>query len=94
MPHRDFADATRQPEGRYVAITTIFDTLRFSRRLKTAGFTPEQAEGTAEALAEEATDQIVTKQFWQNALDKRELILTIRMGVVAAAVVAANHYWK
>ena len=91
-----------------MATAAMFDTLRFSRRLKAVGFTPEQAEGVAEAIAEEAFDQLATRQDlvlvrqeiatlrqeMQNKIDKLELVLTIRMGVVAAAVVAANHYWK
>ena len=86
----------------------MFDTLRFSRRLKSAGFTVQQAEGIAEAIAEEAINQIATKQDMtllrqdfvvlrqdvRHELDKLELTLTIRMGIVAAAVVAANHYWR
>lgn len=86
----------------------MFDTLRFSRRLKSAGCTVQQAEGIAEAIAEEAIDQIATKQDMtllrqdfvvlkqdvRHGLDKLELTLSIRMGIVAAAVVAANHYWR
>ncbi len=82
----------------------MFDTLRFSRRLKSAGFTVQQAEG----IAEEAIDQIATKQDMtlvrqdfvvlgkdvRHELDQLELTLTIRMGIVATAVVAANHYWR
>ena len=37
------------------------DTLRYMKRLKAAGFTEEQAEVQAEALAEAIRDTLVTK---------------------------------
>jgi hypothetical protein len=33
-------------------MTAVFDTLKFSKRLKEAGFTENQAEGLAEAIKE------------------------------------------
>lgn len=44
-----------------------FDTLEYAQRLRRAGFTPEQAEGQAQALAAVMTESIATKQ------DLREL---------------------
>jgi hypothetical protein len=38
------------------------DTLAYARRLREAGFTAQQAEGQAEALAGAMTDTLVTKQ--------------------------------
>lgn len=38
------------------------DTLAYARRLREAGFTAEQAEGQAEALAAAMTDTLATKQ--------------------------------
>jgi hypothetical protein len=38
------------------------DTLAYARRLREAGFTDEQAEGQAEALAAAMTDTLATKQ--------------------------------
>lgn len=38
------------------------DTLAYARRLREAGFTSEQAEGQAEALAAAMTDTLATKQ--------------------------------
>jgi hypothetical protein len=43
------------------------DTLVYARRLREAGFTEQQAEGQAEALAAAMTDSLATKQ------DLREL---------------------
>jgi len=38
------------------------DTLAYARRLREAGFTEEQAEGQAKALAAAMTDSLATKQ--------------------------------
>lgn len=38
------------------------DTLAYARRLRQAGFTEQQAEGQAEALAAAMTDSLATKQ--------------------------------
>ena len=38
-----------------------FDTLKFTRKLESNGFTKEQAEGVAEAFAEAASDELATK---------------------------------
>jgi hypothetical protein len=48
-----------------------FDTLAYTRRLREGGFTEEQAEAQAEALAAAMTDTLATKQ------DLRELELRI-----------------
>ena len=44
-----------------------FDTLAYARRLRAAGFSEEQAEGQAQALAAAMTDTLATRQ------DLREL---------------------
>jgi hypothetical protein len=49
----------------------LIDTLAYARRLREAGFTDEQAEGQAEALAAAMTDTLATKQ------DVRELATRI-----------------
>ncbi len=38
-----------------------FDTLKLARRLESAGFTREQADGAAEALADSLSNEIATK---------------------------------
>ena len=40
---------------------SIFDTLRYARRLKKAGIAPEQAEAMADALAVEFVPNLATK---------------------------------
>jgi len=47
-----------------------FDTLDFSRRLKNAGFTEQQAETLAEATRDHVTGEMVTKSFLQAELQK------------------------
>jgi hypothetical protein len=47
-------------ETAFVAIA--IDTLAYARRLREAGFTEQQAEGQAEALAAAMTDTLATKQ--------------------------------
>jgi hypothetical protein len=64
-----------------------FDTLAFVKRLSAAGMAAPQAEALAEALTEHAFDELVTKAHLENALHKLELRLTIRMGVLAAAII-------
>lgn len=62
-----------------------FDTLEFSRRLKGAGFSDQQAEVLAEATRDLVADEMVTKSFLQSELEK----LSMRMGTIAAVCVAA-----
>ena len=54
------------------------DTLAYARRLREAGFSEQQAEGQAEALAAAMTDTLATKQ------DLREL--EVRIDAQLAAV--------
>ena len=48
-------------------MTVVFDTLAYARQLRDAGFSDEQAEAQARALASAMTDTLATKQ------DLREL---------------------
>ena len=81
-----------------------FDTLAYAQRLKAAGFTDAQAEALAEANREMIADEMVTKSFLQSelsgainqlrlefrtAMKELEMRLTLRMGAIAVAVVAA-----
>lgn len=78
--------------------TVVFDTLAYAKKLKKAGFTEEQAEIQAEALAEIVDERLATKQDISEL--RRELKemeerltykLTIRLGtmlVVAVGVIA------
>ena len=74
--------------------TVSFDTLRFSRKLQDAGFSPEQAVGVAEAFADASGETLATKAdvggaVSQIRVDMREmeLRLTMRMGVMLGAAV-------
>lgn len=42
-------------------MSTAFDTLKLADRLETAGFTPQQARGTASALSDALTSDLATK---------------------------------
>ena len=66
-----------------------FDTLEFSRRLKGAGFSDQQAEVLAEATRDLVANEMVTKSFLQSELEKQSMRLTIRMGTIAAVCVGA-----
>lgn len=57
-------------------MAAVFDTLQYAKRLKEAGFTEQQAEVQAEALAEIVDDKLATKQ----DLKELEYRLTIKMG--------------
>jgi hypothetical protein len=66
-----------------------FDTLEYARRLKSAGFSDQQAEVLAEATRDLVAKELVTKSFLQSELEKLSMRLTIRMGTIAAVPVAA-----
>src|SRR6266852_5561291 len=48
--------------GGGLAMAIAIDTLAYARRLREAGFTEQQAEGQAQALAAAMTDSLATKQ--------------------------------
>jgi len=64
--------------------TIVFDTLAYAKKLKAAGFTEEQAEIQAEALAEIVDERLATKQ----DLRELEMRLTIRLGTMMAISIA------
>ena len=67
--------------------TIAFDTLAYAKKLKAAGFSDEQAEVQAEALAELIDERLATKQ----DLKELEYRLIIRLGgmmVIAIGIVA------
>lgn len=67
-----------------------FDTLALARKLEQAGFPPAQAQDTAAALAEAvASAQLVTQDYLDLKLRDLEQRLTIRLGAMMAASVAA-----
>ena len=61
--------------------TITFDSLKLSDRLKTAGFTPEQAESVVRVIAE-AQDDLVTKNDLEIALSPLKSDLLVLKWVV------------
>jgi hypothetical protein len=66
-------------------VPVAFDTLVYARRLKNAGFSEEQAEVQAEALAAVVADTLATKQ----GLRELEYRLTLRLGAMMTVAVGA-----
>jgi hypothetical protein len=56
------------------AVAVVIDTLVYARRLREAGFSEQQAEGQAEALAAAMTETLATKQDLQNLATKQDLL--------------------
>lgn len=61
-----------------------FDTLKYTKKLRDAGFTEQQAEVQAEALKELIEEKLATKQDLKNL----EYRLTIRLGSMIVSGVA------
>jgi hypothetical protein len=66
----------------------VFDTLDYSKKLKAAGFTDQQAEVQAEALADMFENQIATKRDLRE-LESRLLIRLGGMLAIAVGLIAA-----
>lgn len=69
----------------------MFDTLAYAKKLKSAGFTDEQAEIQAEALAEIIDEKLATKQDVRDLrrdMKEMEMRMTIRLGAIQAAGIA------
>ena len=81
-----------------MAQTIAFDTLAYAKKLKAVGFTEEQAEVQAEALAEMVNETLATKRdlkelevTLRHDIKELEMHLTIRLGAmltVAIVIVA------
>ena len=75
--------------------TGTFDTLAYAKKLKSAGFTEQQAEAQAEALAAIVDERLATKtdiHKLQRDIKELELRLkhdlTLRLGGMLAAAIA------
>ena len=69
----------------------VFDTLAYAKKLKSAGFTEEQAEVQAEALAGLVNEQLATKRDLQELEMRLKHDLTMRLGgmmITGIAIVA------
>ncbi|CAC9508082.1 hypothetical protein [uncultured Gammaproteobacteria bacterium] len=58
-----------------------FDTLTYAKKLKASGFTEQQAEVQAEAMAELVNEQLATKR----DLKELEMSLVLRLGGIMVA---------
>lgn len=56
----------------------VFDTLRYAKKMQGLGFTQQQAEGQAEALAEIVDEKLATKR----DLKELEQRMTIKLGSI------------
>lgn len=68
--------------------TIVFDTHAYIKKLKSVGFTEEQAEVQAETMAALINDQLVTKQHLDMRLKELEASLIIKLGGMLAASIA------
>ncbi len=68
--------------------TIMFDTLAYAKKLKTVGFTEEQAEIQVEALADVVRNNLVTKADLAEA--KIEIIKWVAGMLVAQAAIVAT----
>jgi len=77
----------------HINMTTItFDTLQFTKRLKAAGFSEQQAETLAEEQSRLIEDRLASKDDFerlqleiQRDLKELELRLTVKLGTLIAA---------
>jgi hypothetical protein len=67
-----------------------FDTLGYSKRLRTAGVSQELAEAHAEAVRDFVMVELVTKSDLQAEMDTLALRLTLRLGVMLATGLATT----
>lgn len=79
-----------------------FDTLKFAEKLEAGGFTAQQARTAAEAFADATSQELATKAdivrleastkaeiaILRSDIEKIELRLTVKLGVMLAAAVA------
>ena len=71
-----------------MAQVIAFDTLAYAKKLKRVGFTEEQAEVQAEALAEMVNDTLATKRDLQELELRLKHDLTVRLGGMLVAGIA------
>jgi DNA-binding transcriptional MerR regulator len=66
--------------------TIVFDSHTFIKRLRSTGFTEEQAETIVDA-SRDALSHLVTKEDLDSRLTELEQRLTIRLGAIVAVAV-------
>ncbi len=68
-------------------VTIIFDTLKFVKRLKAAGFEEDQAEALSDAFME-SHETAIADLATKTDLKELEMRITIRLCVMMAATIA------
>lgn len=70
----------------------VFDTLAYSKKFMAAGFTQQQAEAQAEALADLINEQLVSRQYLDIRLSetKADIIKWVAGMLVAQAAIIAT----
>ena len=68
----------------------VIDTLKFAHRLKTAGFSPRQAEGLARALGDELGERMVVKRDLDDAVQAMNRNLDDAVQAINSTIVALN----
>jgi len=66
-----------------------FDTLGYSKHLQGAGVSPAQADAHAEAARDFIMTELVTKTDLNSALDNLKNAMTVRLGGMIVAGIAA-----
>jgi hypothetical protein len=79
--------------------TIPFDTLNYANRMIKVGFTREQAEEQATAIAEIVNDKIVTKEYFKEYLDSKITSLYLKIilaigGMFVAAIAILDFLLK
>ena len=71
-----------------MSVSAAFDTLSYAKKLKSAGFTEQQAEIQAEALSEIIEERLTTKQDLHELELRLKHDLTLRLGGMLVAGIA------
>jgi hypothetical protein len=74
---------------RGVKLVFAFDTLSYAQRLRSSGIPQDQAEAHAEAARQFIMAQLVTKTDLNDALERWSLKISVRLGIMLAAGIAA-----
>ncbi len=72
--------------------TVACDTLELATKLEQTGFTPDQARGTATALAEALSDDMVTKTYLDMRLKDVQLAIGGMIVALGGVLIAARFF--
>ena len=70
--------------------TVTFDTLAYAKKLKAVGFTEDQAEVQAQALAEIIDERLITRQYFEERLAVLEANVTTKITKWVAGMLVAQ----